>query len=119
LRSRNRFVRKDFEGAFNDTKQALEALGLHIPANISIEEVDELWDEIKAKFLHMGFDEVLHLSRAVNVSTDLKISIMSDAATNAYWGASVGMADYIGLSVCPLSIYSIFLIICAGCQNRL
>ncbi|PVF96145.1 hypothetical protein CPB86DRAFT_523058 [Serendipita vermifera] len=99
LRSRNRFVRKDFEGAFNDTKQALEALGLELPANVSLEQVDELWDEVKARFLHMGFDEVLHLQRAVNTDTDFKVSIMSDAATNAYWGAPAGMVDYIGLSI--------------------
>jgi hypothetical protein len=99
LRGRNRFIQRDFEGAYQDTVLALEAMGMSLPSEISILELDEAFDEVKTKLLHIGFEEILHLNRTSNQLTDLKISLLNDAANNAFWGAPQGMADYIGLQV--------------------
>jgi hypothetical protein len=99
LRGRNRFVQKDFEGAYSDIVQALQVLGVHILVKISAREIDEMFDDVKARLLRIGFDEMLHLPRASSSKTDLIVSLMSDGSTNAFWGADPRMADYMGLTV--------------------
>jgi hypothetical protein len=105
LRGRNRFIQRDFEGAYRDTVSALEAIGMSLPSKISILELDEAFDAVKTKLLSFGFDEILHLNRTGNHLTDLKISLLNDAANNAFWGAPQGMADYIGVQVSPTFRY--------------
>jgi hypothetical protein len=74
-------------------------MGMSLPSEISILQLDEEFDEVKTKLLRIGFEEILHLNRTSNHITDLKISLLNDAANNAFWGAPQGMADYIGLQV--------------------
>lgn len=105
LRGRNRFIQRDFEGAYQDTVLALEAIGMSLPSGISILKLDEAFDEVKTKLLGIGFDEILHLNRNSNHLTDLKVSLLNDAANNAFWGAPQGMADYIGLQVSSTFCY--------------
>lgn len=99
LRGRNRFVQKDFEGAYQDTIQALATMGVKLPQTVSFAELDDMFDEIKAKLLDIGFDDIVNLPRANSAKQDLIVSLMSDAATNAFWGPESRMADYIGLTV--------------------
>lgn len=104
LRGRNRFVQKDFDGAYNDTVQALKALDVQIPVKISPRELDDMFDKVKSKLLSIGFDEMLHLPRTPNTRTDLIVSIMSDGSTGAFWGANPSMAGYMGLTVTNLAL---------------
>lgn len=104
LRSRNRFVQKDFTGAYSDTCEALAALGTQLPTVVTIMELDEAFDLLKAKIIQLGFDELLNLPRATDQLTDLVVSLMSDAATNAFWGAPFGVADFIGIKMVNLAL---------------
>lgn len=99
LRGRNKFVQKDFEGAYSDTIQALAIMGVKLPQTVTFAELDDMFDEIKAKLLDVGFDDIVNLPRAGNPRQDLIVSLMTDAATNAFWGPEARMADYIGLTV--------------------
>jgi hypothetical protein len=99
LRGRNKFVQKDFEGAYDDTIQALAIMGVKLPQTVSFAELDDMFDEIKAKLLDVGFDDIVNLPRTRNPKQDMIVSLMADAATNAFWGPESRMADYIGLTV--------------------
>lgn len=104
LRGRNRFVQRDFDGAYRDSTQALEIMGVKIPPQLTLREVDEAFDDLKAKLLRIGFDELLNINRTNDQRADLIISLMNDAANNAGWGAPAGMADYIGITVSSFSL---------------
>ncbi|KAG8808819.1 hypothetical protein FRC17_003761, partial [Serendipita sp. 399] len=106
LRGRNRFIRKDFEGAFNDSIQALEALNVRFATVISPTQLDNEFNEIKAKILLTGFDEILELPRCSNPLTDLAVSLMADCATNAFWGVPhlFGMPEYIGIQIINVAL---------------
>lgn len=82
--------------------QALHALEVEVPAKISPRELDDMFDNVKSMVLRIGFDEMLHLPRSSSAKTDLIVSLMSDGATSAFWGANPGMADYMGLAVSRL-----------------
>lgn len=99
LRGRNRFVQREFEGAYSDCALALKAMSVTLPSAVSFRDLNEAFDQMKVKLLRIGFDEILHLPRSTNPSTDLIVSLMSDAANNAFWGAPRGISDYIGLTV--------------------
>ncbi|KAG8780548.1 hypothetical protein FRC15_009490 [Serendipita sp. 397] len=106
LRGRNRFVRKDFESAFNDIVQALDALNIKLPTKISPFELDDSFNEVKAKILLTGFDELLELPRSMNPLTDLAVSLMADCATSAFWGCPniFGMPEYIGIQIINIAL---------------
>ncbi|KAG9055946.1 hypothetical protein FS842_000718 [Serendipita sp. 407] len=106
LRGRNRFVRKDFESAFNDIVQALDALNIKLPTKISPLELDDSFNEVKAKILLTGFDELLELPRSMNPLTDLAVSLMADCATSAFWGCPniFGMPEYIGIQIINIAL---------------
>ena len=55
LRSRNRFLQRDFENAFKDTVSALHELGVEILEVISLKQADAMFDQGKAELLALGF----------------------------------------------------------------
>jgi len=101
LRSRNKFLQRDFENAFRDTVLALRELGVEVPEVVSVKQADAMFDQIKAEILALGFDHICALPRTRNPKTDLIVSLMNDAATNAFWGAGPGFPEWIGLTVSP------------------
>lgn len=101
LRSRNKFLQRDFENAFKDTALALRELGVEIPEVVSLKQADAMFDQVKAEILALGFDHICALPRTRNPRTDLIISLMNDAATNAWWGAGPGYPEWIGVTVSP------------------
>jgi len=104
LRSRNRFLQRDFKNAFRDIVSALRELGIEIPEVVSLKQADAMFDQVKAEILALGFDHVCALPRARNPKTDLIVSLMNDAATNAWWGAGPGFPEWIGVTVRPTRI---------------
>jgi hypothetical protein len=101
LRSRNKFLQRDFENAFRDIVSALRELGVDVPEVVSLKRADAMFDQVKAEILALGFDHICALPRTRNPRTDLVVSLMNDAATNAFWGAGPGFPEWIGLTVRP------------------
>ena len=104
LRSRNKFLQRDFENAFRDTASALRELGIEIPEVVSLKQADAMFDQVKAEILALGFDHICALPKTRNPRTDLIVSLMNDAATNAWWGAGPGFSEWIGVTVSPTHI---------------
>jgi len=101
LRSRNKFLQRDFENAFRDTVSALRELGIEIPEVVPLKQADAMFDQVKAEILALGFDHICALPKSRNPRTDLIVSLMNDAATNAWWGAGPGFPEWIGVTVGP------------------
>ena len=101
LRSRNKFLQRDFKNAFRDTVSALRELGVEVPEVVSLKQADAMFDQVKAEILTLGFDHICALPRTQNPMTDLIVSLLNDTATNAFWGASPGFPEWIGLTVRP------------------
>lgn len=78
---------------------ALHELGVEIPEVVPLKEADAMFDQVKAEILALGFDHICALPRTRNPKTDLIISLMNDAATNAWWGAGPGFPEWIGVTV--------------------
>ena len=111
LRSRNKFLQRDFKNAFKDTVSALRELGVEVPEVLSLKQADAMFDQVKAEILALGFEHICALPRARNPRTDLIVSLLNDAATNAFWGSGPGFPEWIGLTVSrTLCAYGVSLI---------
>jgi hypothetical protein len=95
-------LQQDFENAFRDTVLALRELGVEVPAVGSLKQVDVMFDQVKAEILALRFDHICALPKTLNPRTDLVVSLLNDAATNAFWRAGSGFPEWIGLTVRPV-----------------
>ena len=80
----------------------MHELGVEIPEVISLKQADAMFDQVKAEILALGFDRICALPRTRNLRTDLIVSLLNDAATNAFWGSGPGFPEWIGLTVSPI-----------------
>lgn len=79
LRSRNRWMCKDYSAALNDTLAALRILGVEVNAAPSRKEADVLFEQVKNEILAVGFDEIRLIPRATDHRIDLAASLLNDA----------------------------------------
>lgn len=79
LRSRNKFARKDFAGALDDTLSALEMLGIKVNPSPSKKEVDVTFEQVKNEILAVGFENILKIPRTDNIRIDLTVQLLNDA----------------------------------------
>lgn len=78
---------------------ALAEVGVNIPSTVSLKEADAMFDQVKAEILSVGFEYIASMPRTTDARTDLIVSLLNDAGTNAFWGAGSGFTDWIGLTV--------------------
>ncbi|EGO02766.1 hypothetical protein SERLA73DRAFT_150394 [Serpula lacrymans var. lacrymans S7.3] len=98
LRANNQWMRNNYAAALKDTIYALHALGVDVNPAPSIEEADQMFEEVKNEVLAMGYDKIIRIPRAKDPRTDLAVALLNDAGNNAYWSPGEGFADVIGLT---------------------
>jgi hypothetical protein len=132
-RSRNKFVRKEFTAAIQDILQALQILGLHsrqsivvslnlihtdinINADVTMEEADVMFEQVKNMILATGSDQILTAKRATDPKIDLAVALLNDAGLpatfinsaalthfrlgmSAYWAGTAAFPTVLGLTV--------------------
>ncbi|EPQ61132.1 hypothetical protein GLOTRDRAFT_113578 [Gloeophyllum trabeum ATCC 11539] len=106
LRSRNHWMRNNFEGALKDNLLALHILGVEVNAAPTRREADAMFEQVKNEILAVGFDDILAIPRATDPRTDLAVALLNDAGTHAYWSKGEGFADVIGLTTIQLALRS-------------
>ena len=84
IMSRNKFSRKDFAGALEDTLMALEILGVKVTTSPTRREVDALFEVVKNEILSVGFDNILSIPRAQDPRIDLTVQLLNDAGMSRF-----------------------------------
>lgn len=111
LRSRNHWLRGDYGLALDDTLSALKLLGTEVHPSPTQEDAEQMFDVVKNDILAVGFHEILSIPRTTDPRTQLKIALLNDAGTNAYWSTSpYAFSDIIGLTVSVTSIINLLLL---------
>ncbi|EGO28466.1 STKc type histidine kinase [Serpula lacrymans var. lacrymans S7.9] len=104
LRANNQWMRNNYAAALKDTIYALHALGVDVNPAPSIEEADQMFEEVKNEVLAMGYDKIIRIPRAKDPRTDLAVALLNDAGNNAYWSPGEGFADVIGLTTIRVAL---------------
>ncbi|KAI0090021.1 histidine kinase [Irpex rosettiformis] len=106
IRARNHFMKGNYASALNDTIAGLHLLGVEVNPSPTRREADAMFEQVKNEILAVGFEEILSIPRARDARTDLAISLLNDAGTNAYWSTGEGFVDVIGLTTIRLALRS-------------
>ncbi|KAI6159530.1 STKc type histidine kinase [Pisolithus thermaeus] len=104
VRANNHFLRNEFSDALDTLVHALRILGVEMESSATHEVADAMFEDVKSQILAIGYEEMLKIPRATDVRTDLAVSILNDAGTNAYWTLSESMIDVIGLTTINLAL---------------
>ncbi|KAI6136939.1 STKc type histidine kinase [Pisolithus sp. B1] len=104
VRANNHFLRNEFSDALDTLVHALRILGVEMESSATQEVADAMFEDVKSQILAIGYEEMLKIPRATDVRTDLAVSILNDAGTNAYWTLSESMIDVIGLTTISLAL---------------
>lgn len=107
LRSRNHWLRNNHAQAFDDTLLALQVLGIDINRSPTRRQADFMFEQVKNEIMAVGFDEILLIPRTTDKKTELAVTLLNDAGTNAYWSPSPScFVDVVGLTTIQLALRS-------------
>ncbi|KIY45235.1 dual-domain HisK/Mak2 protein kinase [Fistulina hepatica ATCC 64428] len=105
IRSRIRFLRNQFPEALDDTLRALHLLGVDINPTPTLEEADELFEQVKNEVLAVGVHAILNIPRTTEPRVELVVALLNDAGINAYWNPSYeAFTDVVGLTTIQLAL---------------
>lgn len=79
LRSKNHWLRNDFEKALADNLLALKILGVEINPAPTRREADAMFEEVKNEIMAVGFEQILSIPRATDPRIDLAVALLNDA----------------------------------------
>lgn len=66
-----------------------------------------MFEQVKNEIMAVGFDEILLIPRTTDKKTELAVTLLNDAGTNAYWSPSPScFVDVVGLTTIQLALRS-------------